>query len=113
MSNLILDKSNEAFVETDCKITFEGKTFESGGSFIAINKKTGKLGGILYEDAEHNQVTSWDGSLKIPAKYGRIFRSNFRDNRRRFVWFTYQGKHFIGINYSVDWQSCISVREIN
>jgi hypothetical protein len=46
---IMTDKNNTAsFIETDCKFNHEGKTFESGGSFLATNKKTGKLGGISY-----------------------------------------------------------------
>jgi hypothetical protein len=115
-------KSNTAFIETDCKIEHEGKSFESGGSFLAINKKTGKLGGILYacyskKDLPFGEVTSWNGSLRIKAKFGYIFNSNFRDCqgfpvKRQYCWFSYQGHNFIGINYNVEWQNCITVREI-
>jgi hypothetical protein len=109
--------SNTAFIETDCIFKHEGKSFESGGSFLAINKKTGKLGGILYEYENEGKIGSWHGDIKIPAKFGYKFDSNFRDCQgfpvqRRYCWFTYHGKRFIGINYNIHWQSCISVREL-
>lgn len=108
--------TNTAFIETDCIFKFEGKSFENGGSFLAINKKTGKLGGILYASPQTNEVTSWHGDIRIKAKFGQIFKSNFYGfngyNKRQYCWFTYKGHNFIGINYSIDNQDCISVKEI-
>lgn len=105
-----LVKEREQFIEQDCTITHEGHSFTSGGSWLMTNSKTGKMQGILYASPETNEVTSWDGSLRIPAYFGKVFQGNM--SRRQYCWFTYAGKHFVGINYSVDWQECISVKEI-
>jgi hypothetical protein len=118
----ILTDDKKQMLETDCQFTHNGQTFESGGSWLMLNQKTGKMQGILYacyskKDLPFGEVTSWDGKLRIKAKFGNIFNSNFRDCqgcpvKRQYCWFTYQGKNFIGINYNVSWQSCINVREV-
>jgi hypothetical protein len=100
------------FIDTDCKIEHEGKIFESGGAFILTNTKTEKMGGMVYGYEEEKKVGNWDGSLKIPAHYGRIYESNFLGNRRRHVWFKYDGKNFFGVCYSVDWDQRYQVREV-
>lgn len=116
METTIQDAKSNGFIDVNCKLDFQGKYFESGGAFLAVNKKTGKLGGILYANPRMNVVTNWHGDIKIPAKFGQVFNSNFHGysgyNRRQYCWFTYQGHNFIGINYSVDNQDCISVREV-
>ena len=110
MSTIIKDKTQ--FIEQDCTFTHEGKQFTSGGSWLCENKKTGKLEGILYAAPKTSEVTSWDGSLRIKAQFGRVFNSNWINNKRQYCWFPYNGKRFIGINYSVDWNECINVREV-
>lgn len=114
MSTLIKGKGKQAgqFIEQDCTLKLDGKEFTSGGSYIAKNIKTGKLEGILYASPTTKEVTSWDGKLRIPAYFGQVFNSNSWNCRRQYCWFTYQGKKFVGINYSVDNQECINVREI-
>ena len=111
MSTMIKDKA--AFVETDCTIKHDGHEFTSGGSWLGKNKLTGKYEGILYASPKTNEVTSWDGSLRIPARYGRVFNSNWYNVRRQYCWFKYEGMSFTGINYSVDNQECITVRQTN
>lgn len=103
-------KNDKAFVETDCTFEHEGKKFTSGGSWLMKRKDNGKYEGILYANPEKRQVTSWDGSLVIPATFGKVFQGNI--SKRQYCWFTYQGMHFVGINYSVDWQDCIKVKQI-
>ena len=103
-------KENTAFIETDCTIEYDGKKFTSGGSWLMQNVKTGKYQGILYASPKTNEVTSWDGKLRIKAYFGKVFQGNM--SKRQYCWFSYENHNFIGINYSVDWQDCISVKEI-
>ena len=112
MQTITDSKIPAAFIDQNCIFNFQGKSFESGGAFLAINKKTGKLGGILYANSKEKIVSNWHGTIKINAKFGKVFNSNFYQVKRQYCWFTYQGKNFIGINYNCDWQDCISVREI-
>lgn len=110
MSNLVQDKDSKAFIETECIFKHNDKAYESGGSYLLQNKKTGKLEGILYS---HNDETIgiWDGSKKVKAHFGKPFRTNFGQNAR-YVWFTWDNKKFVGINRSIDWQDIYRVREI-
>ena len=77
MSDILKCSNSPAMIETDCKIKLDGHEFESGGSYLMLNKKD-KLTGILYrlgEITSLNQyenknigfVGSWDGKFKIKA----------------------------------------------
>ncbi len=105
-------KTNTAFIEQDCTLKLGDHSYTSGGSWLMKRKDTSKYQGILYASPKTNEVTSWDGTLRIKAYFGRVFRSNFWNCRRQYCWFTYEGHKFVGINYSVDNQECISVREV-
>jgi len=105
-------KTNTAFIERDCIIEHDGHKFESGGSYLLKRQDNGKYQGILYANPKTNEVTSWDGKSRIPAYFGKVFNSNFYNCKRQYCWFTYEGHKFIGINYSVDWQECITVKEL-
>lgn len=87
-----------AFIEKDCIFEMDGKSFESGGSWLLVNKKTGLLGGILYAFQKENKIGSWNGKLKINAVFGNEWYSNFGD-KRQTVKFEYKGKKFTGTYY--------------
>lgn len=104
------------FVETDCKITFEGKTFSSGGTFLLPRKFDGLLGGILYRHQD-NTIGNWEGSIKIPYTITNTWNSVFRDyhgcpQKNQSIRFTYQGKQFSGIHYNIEWNDVIHVKEL-
>lgn len=88
-------------LEQECVFEFEGRKFESGGAYIGRHKETGRLEGLLYvhrEDGEPRYVGSWGGGLRIPARFGREWRSAFGDLRQS-VYFTMEGTPFYGIYY--------------
>lgn len=95
MATIIRDDNKIAFIETDCTFEFQGKKFTSGGSFICQRKDNGKYGGIVYADTANNQVTSWNGSIKILARFSPEYRHNM-GGKIQHVWFTYQGINFYG-----------------
>ena len=109
MSTII--KKDATFIETECRISLSGKEYESGGSYLLKRKDNGRLEGILYAYPKEKNVGSWDGSLKIPAVFGRPFLTNF-GVRRQHLWFSYLGHKFIGTNYSLDWQDIVRVKEL-
>ena len=98
------------FIDQNCKISLQGKTFTSGGAFIAGNRKTKKLGGILYAYPKEKKVGNWHGSIKVPAYFGREWYSNMRD-KRQSVYFTYNGISFYGVYYKSN-SDIVSVRQI-
>jgi hypothetical protein len=88
----------------------EGRAFTSGGAYIGKHKVTGKLGGLLYAFEKEGKVGSWDGKLKIPARFGKEYRDNFGGTRQT-VYFTYQGKQFMGVFFKSQ-GDIVRVREI-
>jgi hypothetical protein len=93
----------QAFIEQDCKIVHEGKTFESGGSWMMQRADTKQYVGILYlytTTIAPGRVTyhvgTWDGSKKVPCSVFSHWRGNFGDKRLalRFHW---DGMAFTGI----------------
>jgi hypothetical protein len=107
----------KAFVEPDCTFTHEGKTFESGGAWLAQRKDTGRYEGILYAKPETHEVTDWHGKLRIQASFGPVWHSAFRDyqgfpQKNRTIRFEYQGKRFSGIQYNIDWSEIVRVKEV-
>lgn len=112
-STFVQDDQTKAFVEPECTIEFQGRKFTSGGAWLMQNAKTGKLQGIMYANPQTHTVSTWSGNIKVNALFGRVFQSNWYNVRRQYCWFEYAGHSFIGINYSVDNQDCISVREIS
>lgn len=96
-SNCKTIKSNGCFVDTDCTIQIEGKSFAFGGAFIGKDKK-GKYGGLVYAYPKEKMIGNWDGSIKVIAHYGREYTSNMGDTRQS-IYFTYKGTNFYGIYY--------------
>jgi hypothetical protein len=109
-SEFVRDSNNQC-IETST-ITIDGKSFTSGGSFIAKNIQTNKYEGIVYGYQKEGKVGTWDGSVKVEAYFGQVFDSNWINNRRQYVWFTWRNMKFVGINYAYDWQDTFSVRQI-
>ena len=107
----IIVQEDPAFIETGCRINISGKEYESGGSYLLKRKDNGRLEGILYAYPKEKSVGSWDGSLKIPAVFGRPFLTNF-GVRWQHIWFSYQGHKFIGTNYNLDSQDNVHVKEL-
>jgi hypothetical protein len=85
------------FVETDCTFTFEGRTFESGGSWL-IPDKNGHLVGLLYAYEGEGCVGTWHGDKKYPARFGRTWKSNMGDTRQHVV-AKIEGRTFSGTYY--------------
>ena len=108
-SEMITDGA--AFIEQKCCIEYEGHKFCSGGSYLGIRKDTGKMEGILYGDYKTEQVSSWDGTLKIPAIYGKEYRNNF-GGLCCSVYFQYQGRYFYGRWLGKEWSQIVRVKEI-
>lgn len=117
------NETTGAFIENKCCIEFEGKKFCSGGSWLCQRTDNGKYAGILYGswnitgginygDPLRGELTSWDGSVKIPAIYGREYRNNF-GARCRYVWFKYMNRFFVGRWDGIDWSQIVRVREIS
>lgn len=112
-----------------CTIIHEGHEFTAGGASVWKDPATGKLRGVLY--AAHQEwkgpgnvppigfihLTSWDGSIKIPATIGSTWESNFRDyhGRRqvnRSYYFTIHGRRCRGVNYNREWSQIVRFKEI-
>lgn len=97
------------FIENNCVIKHEGKSYKSGGSFIG-KSKGGKMGGVMYAYPKANKVGTWDGKRKFDAFFGNEWISNMRDIRQS-VYFSYEGKKFYGIYYKSN-SDIVRVREI-
>ena len=110
-SEMVNDKNGIAFIEKKCCIEIDNKKFCSGGSYLCIRRDTGKLAGILYGSFDKEEVSSWDGSLQIPAYYGKKYRNNF-GAICRYVWFKYCNKFFVGRWDGIGYSQIVRVREI-
>lgn len=111
MSTLLKDKKSVAFIEQDCTIELDGKSFTSGGSYIGKRVDNGKYEGILYASVKTSEVTSWDGKLRIPAKYGIPFYNSL-GIKMQYVWFKYNGINFYGLR-GCDCRDDIKVKQCN
>lgn len=111
MSEIITDDNGTAFIEQKCCIEFNGQKFCSGGSWLCVNAKTGKLEGFLYSTSNEKEVTSWDGSLRIPATYGKEYRNNF-GALCQSIWFKYQDHYFYGRLLGKEWSQIVRCKEI-
>jgi len=106
----IVNENQKTCLEQACTLEHNGKTFESGGAFIGVDAK-GIHGGVVYGNCNMPEVMNWHGDIRVPAKYGRIYRSNMGD-KRRHVWFTWKGIKYHGVWCSIDWSQIVRVREI-
>ena len=94
----------------DGTIVIEGKKFSYGGSFLGLNKKTGKLGGVLYGFPKTGEVGTWDGSKKVKAEFGKEWQSNMGDLRQT-VKFKFNNKNFVGTFFKSG-SDLVSVMEV-
>lgn len=94
-----------AYVETDCTISHEGRTYEAGGS-VLLNCTDGKVRGVVYVNDRDHTVTTWHGE-RIAFATWTDSRGNFCKMRR--VSFTYAGIRIIG-EYCPDWSQMVRVR---
>ena len=91
--------SRQTCIEQNCTITGpNGQPFKSGGAWIGKHKNTGQLGGILYAYLKEHKVGDWHGQKKVPAVFGREWRSNMGDTRQ-VVSFRLYGRPCAGIYY--------------
>lgn len=99
------------FIDEKCVFKIQDKEFESGGAFIGVRKDTGKLAGIVYANFEKRIVQNWHGDKTFPASFGPEWISNMGD-KRRAVYFKYEGRRMFGMWCSTDWSEFVRVREI-
>lgn len=102
------------FMETDCKITHEGREFDSGGAYI-LPCTDGKWRGVVYVKINNDSptwrgvyrgtVTTWKGE-KIADCSATYFDGNFC--RMSAVSFDWNGHHFTG-RYCPDWADACKV----
>ena len=85
-------------VETGCTVSHEGRTFESGGSWLLRHQTTGKMHGMFYAYEKTGQVGTWHGDVKVAARFGRAWRDNFGGTRQH-VTFTWDGIKMSGIYF--------------
>lgn len=86
-------------IEQDCTITGpRSQAFTSGGAWVGKHKGTGRLGGLLYAYQKESKVGDWHGRKKVPAYFGREWRSNMGDTRQ-VVSFQLYGRPCTGIYY--------------
>lgn len=108
---MLKDENSGAFIEQKCCIKFEDKKFCFGGSYLCQRADNGKYQGLLYGSWGKQELSSWDGTLKIPAIYGREYRNNF-GAKCRYVWFKYMNRYFVGRWDGIEWSQIVRVREI-
>jgi hypothetical protein len=89
--------------------THEGKSFSSGGS-VLFKDRTGRYHGLFYAfektpdktiagdgfDRSRVSVGTWDGSKKVRAAEGTIWRDNFGSTRQT-LYFTWDGIPMTGV----------------
>ena len=103
----IVEGERKDFIEQDCCLEVEGKSYYAGGAWLLLNKKTGLREGVLYLHREikekcgakwiHWFVGTWDGSKRVRALCLNEWRSNFGDTRSHFF-FVWDDVRFWGIN---------------
>jgi hypothetical protein len=97
---------DKPFIEKSCTIKHRGKSYTSGGSFVA-NCSDGYARGVVYVDPKENRVTTWHGKKIATASLGRTFQGNFC--KMRSVSFEFAGAKFTG-RYCPDWADAVKVR---
>ncbi len=104
------------FIEQDCTITHEGKSFTASGSWLAERAdKPGTWAGVVYvrEGVLRNgsisichSVGTWHGDFIAVCDLGDIYRGNYC--RMRTVSFTHNGINFHG-RYCPDTSQAVRV----
>lgn len=108
----VTDENSGAFIDSECTITHNGKSYTQGGAWMMKRKDTGKFEGRVYHTEKNGRhfVQNWDGSFEVPAIVGRMWRSNMGD-RRQSVWFKWNNRYFHGVHCSIDWTELFSAKE--
>jgi len=89
--------ATKTFAETDCTFNFGEHSCTSGGAYIGVHRKTGKLGGLLYIQDGGKMVGDWHGDDVTPVEYaGKVYRSNFGD-RRQTLYFHWHDTPMMGV----------------
>lgn len=115
MIKTAIDCKAGVFVDQNCTFTAQGKEFESGGAWLtklkAQKAKDETFIGMVYADDEAGTVSNWHGTIKIPARFGPVWVSNFGDRRRtvRFVW---QGVQMFGVWCGIEFNQVVKVRQV-
>jgi hypothetical protein len=86
------------FVERECTIKSDGKTFTSGGAWLLKRKDTGKFEGRLYAFEKEGKIGNWKGDWKVPATFGKEWRGSMGDLRQT-VTAKIDDKKFSGIYF--------------
>lgn len=94
------------FVEQNCVFEFEGKAFESGGSYI-VDCTDGKQRGAVYVNPAKKIVTTWHGEKIASLDTYTRYQGNFCRMAR--ISFTLNGRKFVG-DYCPDWADLCRVR---
>jgi len=109
---------NTPFVEENCTIEHEGKTFEAGGSYLC-NCSDGYVRGTVYAKkgdtmSDHSRaygwgkVTTWHGEEIAKCYFYPAYRNNMGAWIRP-ISFTVNGIAFKG-RYGEDWKDCVNVK---
>jgi len=91
--------NSNLFVERDCKVDFNGQSFESGGAYI-LPCTDGKLRGMVYVNQKKSIVADWHGNEIARLDTFTKFRGNYCQMVK--ITFTLSGVKFIGL-YCDEW----------
>lgn len=94
------------FVEEDCTITHEGRTFTAGGAWLA-DCPDGYRRGVVYANPGAGIVTDWHGNVIARASYGKPYQGPFCTMQS--VSFVVDGILYAG-RWCPDWASAVNVR---
>ena len=75
-------------------------------------KHTGRREGLLYMLNKDKEIGTWDSSIKVPVQIGRTWRGNMGDERRTIYFTWIDGVRFWGIQYNVQGQDVVRVKEL-
>lgn len=84
MSTRIALDDDIGFVEKDCAVKIQGRSFTMNGAYLMLDKKTGLYFGLLYashDETGQPRIGSWDSTWSFPMICGKTWRSNMGDGR--------------------------------
>lgn len=114
------------FIEEDCTVTHEGRSFTAGGAWLCdctdgyrrgvvytkpadpIQAKPGDITGPAPSYPRRGIVTDWHGNKIADASFGHPYRGGF-GAKMRTVRFTVDGVEYAG-RYGCDWRDAVRVR---
>jgi len=109
-----LTEKDGAFLEQNCTIEIDGHSLPNGGGWLCKRVDTGKYEGLLYAYLSEHEIGSWNGSIKIPARFGYSWHSNMGDIRQS-VYFTHEidsVKHYFYGVYYKSGSDIVRVKEV-